>query len=394
MIMQEVSDFFRNLFNPSGWPARWYCGNWTIFHGWLYIVSSILIASAYFSIPLILYYLIRRSKNDLPFQKIFWLFLCFILACGFTHLLDALMFWLPIYRVTAMVLFITAVISWIAVFGLFKVIPMVLSLKSPDFLEAVIKNRTLELELANQFLSASNQELLQAKLAIEKVLKQKDEFLNIASHELKTPVTSLKAYTQLLSAMRNKDPEDLNKMHAKIESQINKLVILINDLLDVTKIQEGIFFYEKQKMNLSAIIIEVTEDMQLITAHNLIIVEVAESLEVIGDKNKISQVLINLLSNAIKYSNKNETIIVKVIKDDAKVVCSVQDFGLGISNEHHDKVFEKYYRVKDSNRENLSGLGLGLHIVKDIIAKHDGSLWLESEEGMGSIFYFSMASAN
>ncbi len=392
--MQEVSEFFKRLFSPSGWPARWYCGNWTAFHGWLYIISSVLIALAYFSIPLILLYLIRKAQNKLPFQKIFWLFLFFILACGFTHVLDAVMFWLPVYRLSATVLFITAIVSWIAVVGLFKVIPMALTLKSPEILETIIQDRTLDLEKANKILSQTNLDLLQAKKDTEILLKQKDEFLSIASHELKTPVTSLKAYTQLLSAMQHKNPDDMQKIHDKIETQINKMVVLINDLLDVTKIQEGIFFYEKKKMNLNEIILEVTEDMQRISANNTIVVEITETVEIIGDKDRISQALINLLSNAVKYSKGNTSIIIKVIKENTKVVCSVQDFGLGIPNEHKARIFEKFYRVKGANRETYPGLGLGLHIVQDIITKHDGNLWLESEEGKGSIFYFSLASAN
>src|SRR5215212_1235953 len=106
--MKDFTEFFSRLFSPDSWPARWFCGRWTSFHGWLYIVSSLMIAAAYFSIPVILFMLIKRSKNNLPFQKIFWLFLLFILACGLTHVADAAMFWYPVYRVSAILLFMTA----------------------------------------------------------------------------------------------------------------------------------------------------------------------------------------------------------------------------------------------------------------------------------------------
>jgi len=198
-IMREISDFFSKLFSADNFPARWHCGRWTSFHGWLYIISSVLIALAYFSIPLILYYLIKKSKNKLPFLRIFWLFLLFILACGFTHVFDAVMFWYPVYRVSAVVLFITAVVSWMAVFGLYKVVPKALALKSPLMLEQIIQERTEQLEQTNQNLLRTNLQLEESRLATEKLMRQKDEFLNIASHELKTPVTSLKAYTQILS---------------------------------------------------------------------------------------------------------------------------------------------------------------------------------------------------
>ncbi len=388
--MHEISDFFSNLFSADNFPARWHCGRWTSFHGWLYIISSILIALAYFSIPLILYSLIKRTKNKLPFLRIFWLFLLFILACGVTHVFDAVMFWYPVYRVSAIALFVTAVVSWLAVFGLYRVVPQALALKSPLMLENIIKERTDELKKTNETLKKANIQLKKSEEITQRLVKQKDDFLNIVSHELKTPVTSLKAYTQILSMQENEDSEERKIMYAKMDIQIGKLTVLINDLIDTTKLDEGILVYKKEQMNLSEVLIETTEEMQRTTPTHTILLKENEPIEVIGDKERIEQVINNFLTNAVKYSPDSELIIVRLYKENNMAVCSVQDFGIGIPADQYDEIFKKFYRGTSENLYTFPGMGLGLHIVKDIITRHNGKIWLESEEGKGSTFYFSL----
>ena len=145
--MDQVVDFFSKLFDTSDWPPRWHCGNWTTFHGWLYIVSDVLIWAAYYAIPiLIISFIIRKQKQK--FAKIGWLFASFILACGFTHLLDALTFWYPMYRLSALVRFVTAVISLVTLYNLSKLLASIAKLKSGEELEAEIEYRKkLESEL-------------------------------------------------------------------------------------------------------------------------------------------------------------------------------------------------------------------------------------------------------
>jgi len=387
--MTEVSEFFSNLFNPDSWPARWHCGRWTAFHGWLYIISNILIAVAYFSIPIILYYLIKKTKNKLPFQKVFWLFFLFILSCGFTHVFDALMFWFPIYRVSAIVLFITALVSCAAVAGLYKIIPSALALKSPVELEKIIAERTKQIEISNQFLLKANTELEASQKLSEKLMKQKDEFLGIVSHELKTPVTSLKGYTQVMALKSSEEDTDQKNMLLKMDTQINKLTKLINDLLDITKVEDGKLLYNIEKFRLDKLLEETIDHIQYTTTQK-IIVQRNEPVSVLADHDRISQVINNLLANAIKFSSEAMEILVSLTTENNTVVCSVRDFGYGIPEDHHDAIFEKFYRINREKSYTYPGLGLGLYIVKDIILKHGGKLWLESKEGEGSTFYFSL----
>jgi PAS domain S-box-containing protein len=138
--MNDVADFFKRLFDSSDWPPRWHCGRWTQFHGWLYIVSDLLIWSAYFAIPVVIIRYISR-KQDARFIRLYFLFAAFILACGATHFLDAMAFWIPDYRLNALVLLITGLLSWVTVFYIVRYLPLAVSLRPMQELEKEIEQR-------------------------------------------------------------------------------------------------------------------------------------------------------------------------------------------------------------------------------------------------------------
>jgi PAS domain S-box-containing protein len=138
--MKQVAEFFRKLFDISDWPPRWQCGKWTDFHGWLYIISDILVWSAYFAIPFIIIRYISK-KHDARFIRVYFLFAGFILACGATHFFDAMTFWWPLYRVNALVRAVTGILSWTTVFYLIKVLPVAFTLRSSAELEAEVEQR-------------------------------------------------------------------------------------------------------------------------------------------------------------------------------------------------------------------------------------------------------------
>ncbi len=150
--MNQLFDFFALLFDTSSWPPRWHCGEWTDFHGWLYIVSDLAIWAAYFTIPFLLVFFVRK-RRDVPFQTVFLLFGVFILACGMTHLIDAIIFWVPVYRVSALVRFVTALASWGTIVALAKVLPQAMLLRSPAELDRIVARRTAELAEANAHLA-------------------------------------------------------------------------------------------------------------------------------------------------------------------------------------------------------------------------------------------------
>lgn len=156
--MDQVWEFFAKLFDTSGFPPRWHCGRWTEFHGWFYIISDLLIWSAYFAIPVIILKYIYKKKNA-QFPRLYFLFAAFILACGATHFLDAIIFWVPVYRLSALVRFITGLLSWATVFSLFRLLPMASTLKTTAQLQAEIDQR----ENAEEQLRINNQLLNEAQ---------------------------------------------------------------------------------------------------------------------------------------------------------------------------------------------------------------------------------------
>lgn len=156
--MSEIADFISKVLDTADWPPRWHCGKWTSFHGWLFIISDLLIWSAYFTIPAIIIRYITRRKHQ-RFLRLYFLFASFIMACGATHFLDAVSFWYPAYRLNAVVRFITAVISWVTIFYMIKLLPYYFSLKTPAALEAEVAMR----QKAEQELQLKNEQLRKAE---------------------------------------------------------------------------------------------------------------------------------------------------------------------------------------------------------------------------------------
>lgn len=217
--------------------------------------------------------------------------------------------------------------------------------------------------------------------------QRKDEFLAIASHELKTPLTSIKAFNQLMK--RSKDPKKLQGFVEKSASQIFRLEQLITDLLDVTKINSGNMTFEKETFQLSEIIATAVQTVQAMSPDHELLLENSIEIPYHGDRLRIEQVLMNFLTNAVKYSPNGGKVIINGKIQSDNIVISVQDFGIGIAEFEMQRLFERYYRV-DNEDLRYEGLGLGLFICSEILRAHHGSFWLESKLGSGSTFYFRL----
>lgn len=257
-----------------------------------------------------------------------------------------------------------------------------------DLLGISIKKMKLDLrELTSQKDKVQQQTL--------ELVMRRDEFFSIASHELKTPVTTLKAYTQLLlmeaPALESDDREIMLK---KMDAQINKLTSLINDLLDTSKLQNGQLIYDKRPFNFNELVSEIVEEIQLTTNSQQLIIKNNASAEIVADRSRIGQVLRNLLTNAIRFARDSKEIVLDINKKGSNIICSVRDFGTGIKSGEQNRIFERYYRISGNNLHTYPGLGLGLYISKEIIEKHGGKIWMESPEESGSIFYFELPILN
>ena len=220
---------------------------------------------------------------------------------------------------------------------------------------------------------------------------QKNDFIAIASHELKTPLTSLKAYAQLLKTGKGvSDPAFVSSIGTRIEGQINKMTKLVYSFLDLSKIESNKTELTKELIDLNQIISDVASDYLFQEKNHPVSFEPEELPLVFADRHKITQVIDNLISNAIKYSPQGGKVLVTAKRKDQEVLVSVEDHGIGIDNNHTKKIFDRFYRIDDLQVKNASGFGIGLYLCADIIARHNGTIGLESEPGVGSNFYFSL----
>ena len=223
----------------------------------------------------------------------------------------------------------------------------------------------------------------------KKMEKAKDELITIASHEIKTPLTSAKAFVQILEqGLEQKN--DSNAIFAKKASTaIDKINELITELLDISKIEHGQMSLHITIFNFNTMMQQVVEGIQVTSKKHKIIVTTDVKDKIRGDEQKLQQVLVNLLSNAVKYSPDADKIFVNATQDNEMLRISIKDEGIGVEKKNLNKVFERYYREKKVTG-SLPGLGIGLSICAEIIKQHNGKLWAESEPGKGSIFIFTI----
>jgi len=220
---------------------------------------------------------------------------------------------------------------------------------------------------------------------------QKDEFIGIASHELKTPVTSIKGYTQVLQNRFQKEGNiKAVELLARMDGQVNKLTSLIGDLLDSTKIEGGKLQFHEGYFDFSELVIDIIDEMQQTTTKHTLIKKLAPTKTVYGDRDRIGQVITNFISNAIKYSPHSKKIVITTLGDKESVTLRVQDFGVGVPKEKQKKVFDRFFRVSGLNQDTYAGLGLGLYIAGEIVKRHSGRIWVESSGKKGSTFCFSL----
>jgi PAS domain S-box-containing protein len=221
--------------------------------------------------------------------------------------------------------------------------------------------------------------------------RQKDDFLGIASHELKTPVTSLKAFGQVIQRRLAKaGDENSVVLLGKMDAQINKLTNLIQDLLDISKIEGGRLQFHEEYFAFDELVDEIVEEIQRTTERHKLTREGTTGKTIYGDRDRIGQVITNFLTNAIKYSPHEDIIIIKTTADKIDVQIGVQDFGVGIPKENLPHIFQRFYRVKGKTHDTVPGMGLGLYISSEIIKRQGGRIWVESVKGKGSRFCFSL----
>ncbi|RYG15610.1 MAG: PAS domain S-box protein [Chitinophagaceae bacterium] len=221
--------------------------------------------------------------------------------------------------------------------------------------------------------------------------QRKSDFVSMLSHELKTPVTSIKGYVQLL--LRQLLREEGSELHTKMVNSLSRIDVLlqqlsglIRDMLDLSRIDSGRLDLNREPFAMEALVAEVIEDFRMSHTQHQFNLMAENGVSVNADRNRISQVLINLISNAIKYSPSSNVIDVMVNSGEAEVTVAVRDYGIGIDQKDQAKIFERFYRVEGNNEKYYNGFGIGLFLVHSIVARHGGRISVSSKINEGSVF--------
>ncbi len=221
--------------------------------------------------------------------------------------------------------------------------------------------------------------------------QRKNDFIGMVSHEMKTPLTSMSGYLQFMqmTALNSHDHSTVSLLE-KANKQVSRMTTLINGFLNISRFEAGKIHIDKQRFDMADLVRETEEETaSTITTHCIVFAPV-EPAFVVADRDKISQVINNFISNAVKYSPANTIINVACITVDGMAEVSVQDKGIGIRPGDLDKLFERYYRVSNTTTQSIAGFGIGLYLCSEIMQRHDGKIWVESNWGEGSTFYFAL----
>ncbi len=371
-----MPEFIRNLFDVSDFPPRWHCGTWSTTHGWVHVISDVVIFFSYMAIPVMLVYFIKKKKM-LQFLPIFWLFAAFILACGFVHLIEASIFWHPWYRLSALMKSITAVVSVATATALVPLIPRFLAMRTPEELEAEIAERR------------------KAELAADHANKAKGEFLANMSHEIRTPMNGIIGMSEI-ALETDLNPEQRRYIET-VKSSADSLLNLINDILDFSKI-------EAKKLDLEELNFRLRDDlgdcMELLAYRAQ-----AKGLELachiqsdvpdhlIGDPGRLRQIIVNLVGNSIKFTSEGEVVIRVAVNqiegDHVTLQFAVSDTGVGIPKEKQARMFESFEQADTSTTRQYGGTGLGLAISKNLVELMGGEVHVESTPGEGTMISFT-----
>lgn len=221
--------------------------------------------------------------------------------------------------------------------------------------------------------------------------QRKNDFISMVSHELKTPLTSLSAYVQLLQRKAEQRGDKFAETSlAKANSLIGRMSSLINGFLNVSRFEDGKIYLDKSEFCMQQLIDSVLQDAVDTDGKHKITVNPCEVRNVLGDREKIGQVIENLISNALKYSPRDTEIVINCSYTDDELRVDVADKGIGVKREDQEKLFDRYYRVNDAQTKHLAGFGIGLYLSREIIRQHGGQIGVESEYGEGSHFYFTI----
>jgi two-component system, chemotaxis family, sensor kinase Cph1 len=369
--VREIIEFFKGLFSVDKWPPRWQCGYWSDFHGWLYIISDMLIWFAYFMIPVIIVNYLTRKKTNLKYDKAYIYFAAFILLCGTSHFFDAMMFWVPMYRLNALIRLLTAVISLLTLYYLIKILPDAFRQKTNIELEREIALR----QVAEFKMQESNRGL--------------EAFAYIASHDLQEPLRKISAFSSILFDSNESMFDETSKQLAeKITSSTVRMQTMINDILSLSTLSDQT---PLMAVDIHDAVQDAILDLEMKRQEKSAIIHVGALPRVLGNKAYLSQLFLNLISNSLKFSNSRPIINITGEVVEKKALIRIEDNGIGMKPDDLYSIFNAFHRLNP--RMEYEGSGIGLAICKKIVDIHKGKIDVNSKPGVGTTFIIELSVA-
>jgi len=385
-------DTIYDYLNTEGFSPHGMCLVWRPEVLWGHVVSDVLIAISYFSIPLALItYNMRRNSTE--YRWVLWLFTAFILSCGVTHVMSIWTMWVPDYGLQAITKAICAAVSVATAIALWPLIPKALSLPTREALEDEVYARTNELKRVNLSLEDAVAKAQEANAS-------KTRFLSVMSHELRTPLNTVIGFADLILTTETTDSPvprpDVISFVGHIQQSGLHLAELIGDILDFSRIESGTLSLELARINVAPLAEKALSSVKSLAKANDISLEfVAKEpiSPIVADETRLRQALLNLLSNAIKYNKPKGSVMLEVSQREEDVIVQVKDTGRGISDASLQHLFEPFNRGSAENT-SIEGTGLGLPITERIVLSMGGTIDVVSELGAGTTFTLAFAASN
>ena len=355
--MPNVSWFSGEQFLPHG-----HCYMWTPGILWMHVIADVLIAMAYFAIPFVLVFVVRR-RRDLPFTGMLLCFGIFIVLCGLTHLMDVWNVWNTDYWLEGLVKVMTAAASVPTAILLWRALPAILAVPSQR-----------QLRDANESLARANREL--------------EAFTASVSHDLRSPLTTIAGQAGLLELSLPNASEEQRRRLRRIQGSVRQMGELIDALLVLSRISRHTL--HREIIDITALVESIVQDLRQKDPARSVEVEIQPGMSVHGDRRLINDLFVNLLANAWKFTSRTEhaRIDVGLSAHGSMATIFVRDNGAGFDMAHEQKLFKPFQRLH--GMADFEGTGVGLATVARIIERHGGRIWAEGKPGEGAVFYFTM----
>jgi signal transduction histidine kinase len=366
LSLASISD----LFDTSDFPARWHCGHWSPLHGWTHIIADIAIAGAYSMIPLVLVTYWWLKRNELAFPRLFWLFAAFIFSCGATHLIDATIFYAPVYRLSALMKVVTALASWATVLALFRIAPKALELPGMLRTHNLLRDQHAATKRAEEALARSNRDLT--------------AFAGLVTHDLRNPLSNAMLLTEMARESSSAGKSEQVALQLEMASHsLRQMEALIRELHAESLVRSSPG--ELDKVSLTPVIESARMNLAPLIELAGAKINVAELPEIRGNRTMLVQLFLNLFENSIKYRREEAlTIAVSGEASGGRVNVSVTDNGRGIPEEDLEEIFRS--GVRGGNVGVTPGSGLGLAFCRRIMEMHGGSITARNLPEGGACF--------